>query len=146
MKNQKQLAFITQSIVVIALIYTLSPSAFAQSGPGDDPINAGKVAKNEMRPGAPVQTSGSLDPLFGMPGWLKARVSRYEARAFSDDGADNIVSDNDAVTNASAQGLRKVCVQEVGTSQTSSSGFGKYGPKGSPQVVVLKGDLVNVCR
>jgi hypothetical protein len=146
MKNQTQLAFVTHSVVAIALIYALCLPAFAQSGPGDDPVNASKVAKTEMRPGAPSQASGSLDPLFGMPGWLKARVSRYEARAFSDNASDTIVTENDAVTTASAQGLKKTCVQEVGSTQSSSTGFGKYGPKGAPQIVVLKGDLVNVCK
>jgi hypothetical protein len=146
MKNHTQLALATHTVVAIALIYALCPPVFAQSGPGEDPISAAKIAKTEMRPGAASQVSGSLDPLFGMPGWLKARVSRYEARAYSDNAGDTIVTDNDAVTTASAQGLRKTCVQEVGSTSTNA-GFGtKYGPKGAAQIVVLKGDLVNICK
>jgi hypothetical protein len=118
----------------------------AQSAPGEDPISMTKVAKIESRPGGPAQQSGSLDPLFGMQGWLKARINRYEARAYSDYATDTILTENDAVTTASAQGLKKTCVQEVGSSSSSATGFGKYGPKGAAQIVVLKGDLVNICK
>lgn len=120
-------------------------SIFAQSAPGEDPITLLKQTKLDARPTAPGQQSTGLDPLFGLPGWLHARVSRYEARAYSDI-AGNILTENDAVTTASAQGLKKVCIQEVGSTSSESTGFGKYGPKGAPQIVVLKGDLVNICK
>ena len=141
MKNYSKLASF-----LLASINVLSAQVYAQSAPGEDPIHLTKVNKTELRPTAPVQTSGSLDPLFGMQGWLKARVTRYEARAYSDYGTDTIVTENDAVTTASAQGLKKTCVQEVGTSASNATGFGKYGPKGAAQIVVLKGDLVNICK
>jgi hypothetical protein len=118
---------------------------FAQSAPGEDPITLSKQTKFDARPTAASPQSTGLDPLFGLPGWLHARVSRYEARAYSD-VVGNVLSDNDVVTTASAQGLKKVCVQEVGSTASDSTGFGKYGPKGAPQIVVLKGDLVNICK
>lgn len=130
----------------VALCSLMSLTSHAQNAPGEDPINLTKVSKTDLRPTAPQQVSGSLDPLFGMQGWLRARVSRYEARAYSDNAGDTIVTENDAVTTASAQGLKKVCVQEVGSSSSSAASFGKYGPKGAAQIVVLKGDLVNICR
>jgi hypothetical protein len=130
----------------IAWISILCSTAYAQSAPGEDPINMTKVAKLDARPTAPQQLSGSLDPLFGMQGWLKARITRYEARAYSDNASDTIVTENDAVTTASAQGLKKTCVQEVGSTSSSATSFGKYGPKGAAQIVVLKGDLVNICK
>ena len=141
MKNYTKLVSI--SLASICIVCT---QAYAQSGPGEDPINLTKVSKLELRPTAPTQVSGSLDPLFGMQGWLKARVTRYEARAYSDNASDTIVTENDAVTTASAQGLRKTCVQEVGSTSSGATSFGKYGPKGAAQIVVLKGDLVNICK
>ncbi|MEY4911460.1 MAG: hypothetical protein RL761_1123 [Pseudomonadota bacterium] len=141
MKNYTKLASIS-----LAWACILCTTVFAQSAPGEDPINLTKVAKLDARPTAPQQLSGSLDPLFGMQGWLKARVTRYEARAYSDNASDTIVTENDAVTTASAQGLKKVCVQEVGSTSSSATSFGKYGPKGAAQIVVLKGDLVNICK
>lgn len=118
--------------------------AFAQNAPGEDPITFLKQTKVDSRPAAPGPQSTGLDPLFGLPGWLNARVTRYTARAYSDQVGD-VLTENDAVTTASAQGLKKVCVQEVG-STPSDSGFNKYGPKGAAQIVVLKGDLVNICK
>jgi hypothetical protein len=134
------------SSLCFALCLFTPLAAFAQFAPGEDPIHLTKLSKTELRPTAPQQVSGSLDPLFGMQGWLRARVTRYEARAYSDNGTDNLLTDNDAVTTASAQGLNKVCVQEVGSSASTATGFGKYGPKGGAQIVVLKGDLVNICK
>jgi hypothetical protein len=118
---------------------------FAQNAPGEDPITLLKQTKFDARPTAASPQSTGLDPLFGLPGWLHARVSRYEARAYSD-VVGNVLTDNDVVTTASAQGLKKVCVQEVGSTASDTTGFGKYGPKGAPQIVVLKGDLVNICK
>lgn len=141
MKNYTKLASVS-----LAWACILCTTAFAQTAPGEDPINLTKVAKFDARPTAPQQLSGSLDPLFGMQGWLKARVARYEARAYSDNASDTIVTENDAVTTASAQGLKKVCVQEVGSTSSGATSFGKYGPKGAAQIVVLKGDLVNICK
>ncbi|MEY4584279.1 MAG: hypothetical protein RJB10_776 [Pseudomonadota bacterium] len=134
------------SSLCLALCLFTPLAAYSQFAPGEDPIHLTKLSKTELRPTAPQQVSGSLDPLFGMQGWLRARVTRYEARAYSDNGTENLLTDNDAVTTASAQGLNKVCVQEVGSSASTTTGFGKYGPKGGAQIVVLKGDLVNICK
>lgn len=138
--------YLQNSSLCIVIGFFTPALAFAQFAPGEDPIQLTKLSKTELRPTAPQQVSGSLDPLFGMQGWLRARVTRYEARAYSDNAAENLLTDNDAVTTASAQGLNKVCVQEVGSTASSTSGFGKYGPKGGAQIVVLKGDLVNICK
>ena len=55
---------------------------------------------------------------------------------------------DDVVTTANAQGMQKTCVQEVGSNTVSgaATGTGKYGPNQAPQVVVLRGDLVNICK
>ena len=78
---------------------------------------------------------------------LRARVARYEAKAFSADTA-GILTNNDVVTTANAEGMQKTCVQEVGSNSLSGSSAStlRYGPNQAPQVVVLRGDLVNICR
>jgi hypothetical protein len=146
MKNHTQLAFISGVFMTLALGWSICKPAFAQIGPGEDPIILNKITPTDLRPAGPVARSGSLDPLFGMQGWLRARVTRYEARAYSDNGSDTIITENDAITTASTQGLNKVCVQEVGSTAASTGLGGKYGPKGAAQIVVLKGDLVNICK
>lgn len=132
-------------LVLLLLLVAGQTISLAQHAPGEDPITMLKQTKFDARPGAASPRSTSLDPLFGMPGWMSARVTRYTARAYSDQYAD-VQTENDAVTTASAQGLKKVCVQEVGSTSSGSSGFNQYGPKGAAQVVVLKGDLINICK
>ena len=86
-----------------------------------------------------------LDKRGAMPSWLRARIARYEARAFSDD-TSGIATQNDVVTTANAQGMQKTCVQEVGSNTAAAGSAGKYGPNQAPQIVVLRGDLVNICK
>lgn len=120
----------------------------AQSTPGEDPVQLTGRVEYLSLPGPALAKSGNLDGRMDMPAWLKARVARYEARAFSGLADDNLLSDNDVVSTASAQGLRKTCVQEVGSNSSTGSGIGpqnQYGP-GRQQIVVLRGDLVNVCK
>ena len=122
------------------------PLAHAQA-PGEDPVVLTKKLTVNMQPTGGAAAPGQLDNNGSMPSWLRARIARYEAKAFAGDSS-GILSDSDVVTTASAQGMQKTCVQEVGSSTvsaTSSSGS-KYGPNQTAQVVVLRGDLVNICR
>jgi hypothetical protein len=83
-----------------------------------------------------------------LPARMKAKMARYQARAFRDD-LDDIYTDNDVVRSASADGLKKVCVQEVGSNTVPANtglSSGRHGPQARQQVVVLRGDLVNVCK
>ncbi|WP_027995006.1 hypothetical protein [Simplicispira psychrophila] len=115
--------------------------------PGEDPVVLGKKLIIQMMPTAPPQASGNLDSNGGTPSWLRARIARYEAKAYSADTA-GILTNNDVVTTANAQGMQKTCVQEVGsnTLSGSSTSTARYGPNQAPQVVVLRGDLVNICK
>ena len=121
--------------------------AGAQNAPGEDPVVLDRKVSIQMLPNGAAPRSGYMNPSSEMPAWQKARIARYEAKAFAGDSS-GIISDSDVVTTASAQGMQKTCVQEVGSSTvsaTSSSGS-KYGPNQTAQVVVLRGDLVNICR
>lgn len=121
----------------------------AQAAPGEDTIIlSGKVSYATMplpRPSASTQ----LDPATPIPAWMQARISRYTAKAYSASAEDgSIYTDSDVVTTVQSEGLRKTCVQEVGsnTTATGSTLGNRYGPKAQEQVVVLRGDLVNLCR
>ena len=112
--------------------------------PGEDPVVLTGPVKYISLPGGAAPKSSQLDRNPEMPAWMKARMARYEAKAFSataDDGT--ILTDNDVVTTATVQGLRKTCVQEIGsTSGNNTSNI----LSNAPQVVVLRGDLINICR
>lgn len=133
---------------VAALCALLLANVAAQAqAPGEDPVVLTRPLTVQMLPTGAAPASGGLTPPVDMPAWLRARVARYEAKAYSAN-TDGMLTDNDVVTTANAQGLQKTCVQEVGsnTMSGSTSQFNRYGPNASPQVVVLRGDLVNVCR
>jgi hypothetical protein len=44
--------------------------------------------------------------------------------------------------------MQKTCVQEVGSNTVASgtANTARYGTAAAPQVVVLRGDLVNICK
>lgn len=115
--------------------------------PGEDPVVLTKKLTVQMLPMGAAAPSTGLDNGNAMPSWLRARIARYEAKAFSDD-TSGVLTNNDVVTTASAEGMQKTCVQEVGSNTMSGStaGSGRYGPNQGPQVVVLRGDLVNICK
>lgn len=142
----------TQLLPAIALAISLALPAWAQLAPGEDPLQInGKVTHLALPLGASAK-SGSLDGNTEMPAWLSAKVARFEAKAFSagaDDGS--IFTDNDVNTTTTTQGVRRTCRQDVG-SNTTATGVGRAPTAGGPktnanqQIVVLRGDVVNICR
>jgi hypothetical protein len=134
---------------VTCAAFFLSQGVVCIAAPGEDTIVLQGSVRYASMPGPGPATSGGLDQAGGIPPWMRARMQRYTAKAFSataDDGT--IYTDNDVVTTVRAEGLRKTCVQEVASNTTASSdGPGtRYGPGKQDQVVVLRGDLVNICR
>lgn len=134
------------AVVVVLGALTLPP---ALAAPGEDTIQLNGPVQYRLMPTAPQIQSGGMDGPQEVPAWLRARMTRYVAKAYSataDDGS--IYTDNDVVTTVQTEGLRKTCVQEVGSNTVpAGSTLGtRYGPQTQDQVVVLRGDLVNVCR
>jgi hypothetical protein len=139
MKTQALLIFVIQATVLwIAL------PAQAQLAPGEDPVVLQQRVSYNMLPLNNAQRSTVMSTSQEVPGWLQAKLARFQAKAFSAD-TTGIVTDEAVVTSTTNEGLRKVCTQEVGSNSIVPSS-GRYGPKNDPQVVVLRGDLVNICR
>ena len=121
---------------------------WAQATPGEDPVVLGARVTYQAFPTAAPAKSGSLDPAADLPAWLRAKVSRFEAQAYTDNpgGAS---TDSDIVTMTRSEGTRRTCVQEVGSSTTMmrpGSGSQVTPATTNNQIVVLRGDMVNVCR
>lgn len=121
----------------------------AHGAPGEDAIILKGPVKYMAMPTAPQPRSSGMDGPSDIPSWMRARMTRYVAKAYSATAEDGtIYTDSDVVTTVQSEGFRKTCVQEVG-SNTVAAGDAlgtRYGPKAQEQVVVLRGDLVNVCR
>lgn len=119
----------------------------AHAAPGEDPLVFSDPVQFTSAPGARFQTSGNMDASLQLPAWMKAKMTRYTAKAFSvtaDDGT--IYTDNDVINTTQTNGFKTTCVQEVGSISGDAALGTRYGPGQRDQVVVLRGDLVNICK
>ena len=62
------------------------PLAHAQA-PGEDPVVLTKKLTVNMQPTGGAAAPGQLDNNGAMPSWLRARIARYEAKAFAGDSS-----------------------------------------------------------
>ena len=134
----------TRFLALCAALLTvcgLMPGPAWSQAPGEDPVILTKKLSVQMQPTGPVAASTGLDGSNTMPSWLRARIARYEAKAFSGDPGD-ILTNKDVVSTATSDGFKTTCTQTIGSNVATTT------PAGSPkeQIVVLRGDLVNVCN
>jgi hypothetical protein len=117
----------------------------AQNAPGEDPVVLTKRVAPPTLPVAGARASIPLESQTASPAWMKAKIARYEAQATNQ--ADGILTDKDVTRSATSDGFKKTCLQEIGSTTTSSAtGAAKPGVGNNQQIVVLKGDLVNICK
>ncbi|WP_038216548.1 hypothetical protein [Xenophilus azovorans] len=122
----------------------LAAPALAWAAPGEDPVVLTQKQNVNMLPTAPAPRSSDAVLTDGMPSWLRARVVRFESKAMGNPAG--MRTDKDLTTQAASEGMNKTCIQDLGAAAPAGNGFSQYGPKGQDQVVVLRGDVVNVCR
>lgn len=99
-----------------------------------------------------------LVPRKGLGPLDKAKVNNVQAQKwsrvgmgmdFGDDQADDARNTtNSAGTAGSYGGMRsRNCSTNVGTIQTQKgAGSGRYGPRSKGNIVVVKGDVISVCK
>jgi hypothetical protein len=120
--------------------------ACAQIAPGEDPVQLTKKIVVNMLPLNNAPRSTPAQNFQGTPAWLEAKIARFEAKAFSVD-TSGIFTDKDVTSTTITDGFKKTCIQEVGNINASAANaVGKYGSTVQDQIVVLRGDLINICR
>jgi hypothetical protein len=120
--------------------------AVAQSAPGEDPISLQGRVSYQMLPLGGAPKSSSINFSTDIPAWQKARIARYEAKAFSGNKGD-ILTEKDVVNTATSDGFKTTCTQSIGSTAAPTMGIVTgAGVKPTQQVVVLRGDLVNICN
>ncbi len=117
----------------------------AQTVPGGDPVTLNQKIMREMLPLNPTAPSAAQNNNQEMPSWMEAKLARLLAKAFSSE-TTGIQTDENIVNTVATNGLRKVCIQELASNSAQAAATSRYGPKTDPQIVVLRGDLVNICR
>ena len=120
--------------------------AYAQLAPGEDPVYLKEKVVVNMLPINNTMRSTPLQNSTGVPAWMEARIAKFQAKAYSID-TTGIYTDSDVKITTITDGFRKTCIQDVGsTVAAASNSAGKFGAMPQDQIVVLKGDLVNICR
>lgn len=141
-------------LMATAICLSTPLCALAQA-PGEDPIILNKEVKVQMLPLNQNRTTKQIEYDNGIPAWQQAKLSRYTAKAFSAD-TSGIYTEKDVVNTVKTQGGKTVCAQSVGSAVAATPGAGTAGAASAAaanarlgqtgdQVVVLRGDMVNVC-
>lgn len=136
------MTYLPRILLANAVACALVPIA-AIAAPGEDPVTiSGRVTYLQL-PTAPVARSGNLEYRKDMPDDVAAKVSRYTAKAYTPNLGD-IKTEKDVVQSVQTNGTQTTCTQSIG----SVSAAGSQGVKstGKDQVVVLRGDLINICN
>lgn len=136
-------AHLNRALIIASI--GLSVSGWAQNVPGEDPVVLTNRVGVQMLPIANGRLSTPINNKNAMPAWLDAKVVRYEAKSNSE-LATGLATDSDVVRSASSDGFKKTCIQEVGSTTTTQANSAKPPVVNNQQIVVLKGDLVNICK
>lgn len=143
----KKISVFKQASVIFGIVVTstvpFAPAA-AQNAPGEDPVVLTKRIGLQMMLDGGAPKSKPLDN-GEMPASMRAKVARYEAKA-NTGAAPGISTDADVTRETTSDGVHKTCIQEVGSTSTAGGHGGRVIGGNNQQVVVLKGDLVNICK
>ena len=122
-----------------AALALLAAGSIAQTAPGVDTVTISKPVTYLQVPTARVAPSGTIHYDQTLPDNVAAKVARYTAKAYSSYDT-NVKTDRDVVQSVKTNGL-----QTVG-SVTAPAGAGGVKLGNNDQIVVLRGDLVNICN
>jgi hypothetical protein len=123
----------------------LSSGVAAQNAPGTDPVRIESKVILQGLPNGPAPRSGNIGPPAEIPPWQRAKIARYEAKAFSGNRG-NILTEKDVVNTNTTDGFKTTCTQSVGSNTAPAGITTGNGFKPNEQIVVLRGDLVNICN
>ena len=121
--------------VVLAAVAHLSATA----APGEDPVTiSGRVTYLQL-PTAAATRSTSIQYQQQLPDDAAAKISRYTAKAYSAN-IGQIKTEKDVIQSVQTKGMQTNCYQSIGsTTAPSTSG-------NNEQIVVLRGDVINICH
>ena len=126
----------------MALLAALMASA-AQAAPGEDPVTISNRVSYLQLPTAPMTRSGSIDYRRDIADDIAAKASRYTAKAYSAE-TGGVKTEKDVVQSVRTNGTQTICTQSVGS--VSAPAGGGIRASTNEQVVVLRGDLINICN
>lgn len=124
----------------------LAAGSLAQAAPGEDPITITKPVIYQELPGPQRAPSGDIHYNQDLPPGIAAKVGRYTADAYAATPGTNVKTDRDVVQSVKTNGLYTTCNQSVGSTFGAAGAAGLKKPGGADQIVVLRGDMINICN
>lgn len=139
--NRSALALLTTAAISLL---SAQGAALAQA-PGQDAIVLATPPSVATGSGSPERAGKGLEARQDMAMSLKAKIARYTALSMSK-GEGNKATQT-IEQRAESVGFNKTCVQDIASNPDSAGlSSGRFGPRAQDQVVVLRGDFINVCR
>ena len=115
-----------------------------QAGPGEDPVTITSKVVFTLGPMAPTIKSTDINYNRGIPDDVQAKIARYSAQAHTSNST-GISTERDVVQSVRTNGTQTTCVQSVGSNSIVTPGGGSVTVSGD-QIVVLRGDMINICN
>ncbi len=126
----------------LVAVMLASACTCALAAPGEDPVQINAKVSYLQMPTGPRAGSADIRHRSGMPEDVRAKMARYTAQAYSSD-TTGISTEKDVVSSVRTNSMgATTCVQSVQPAAPVKGG----GGKGQDQVVVIRGDLINICR
>lgn len=129
-------------VLATGAFFLIGAGVAAQTAPGEDPVTINSKVTYQMAPNPIVNKSTDIIMKKGLSGADEAKIARYTAMAYAP--TPDVLTDKDVVSTVSTKGVYTTCVQSVGSNTAPTSAGATV--LAAPQVVVLRGDLVNVCK
>lgn len=133
---------LTTQVLAAAALALFAMAAAAQNAPGEDPVQIKSRVTYQMAPNPIVSKSTDINMQTGLSGADQAKITRYTAMAYS--ASPTVLTDKDVINTVHTNGLSTTCTQSVGSNVAPPSGGASVMV--TPQVVVLRGDVVNICN
>jgi hypothetical protein len=114
--------------------------SFAQV-PGEDPVVLQKKQLIQMLPLGNTPTSTAPTFNTDLPDWQRAKTSKYQAKAFNIEKG-SVMTGEDVINTANDNGAKTSCTQSIASNVIPKG----TTVRGAEQIVVLRGDLVNICN
>ena len=128
--------------LLLTLLGLSATASWAQGAPGEDTITIHRGPSYQLGPYIARPMSKDANLRDTVSAGERAQTALYTAKAYSSNPGD-VLTDKDVVNAVHTDGLKTTCTQNLNIPTAKT-------PAGSlvsqPQVVVLRGDVINVCN
>ena len=109
--------------------------------PGEDPVILQKKQLVQMLPMGSAPNSTAPTFHTDLPDWQRAKTSKYQAKALNIEKG-SVMTGQDVINTANDNGAKTTCTQSIASNVVPKG----TTLQGKDQIVVLRGDLVNICN